>query len=69
METKPGFKTTEFWLTAAATVLAFFLASGVMPESSPVVKMLAFAYAALSSMGYAYGRSLVKASAVKPPVE
>ena len=30
MDTKPGYKTTEFWLSLLATLLGFLLASGVM---------------------------------------
>ena len=31
---KPGIKTTEFWLAAAATVVGGLMASGVIAEES-----------------------------------
>jgi len=43
MDTKPGYKTTEFWLSLLATLLGFLLASGVMdavPEESWIAKLV-----------------------------
>jgi len=59
---KPGWKTTEFWLTLAAVLIAAFLNSGVLPDTSIAVKIASIAAAALASLGYTAGRSYVKGS-------
>ncbi len=57
---KPGYKTTEFWLTFAATVVGLALASDVIPTDGPWAKGIGLVSAVLSSMGYAVGRAKVK---------
>lgn len=57
---KPGYKTSEFWLAFASSVLAAFLSSGLLPESHPAVKVAAFCAAALASLGYSVSRAHVK---------
>ena len=32
---KPGYKTTEFWLSTAATVVGLLIASGIIPATGP----------------------------------
>ena len=64
--TKPGYKTTEFWLSLLATLLGFLLASGVMdtvPEQSWIARLVGGAVAALASLGYSASRAKVKAGA------
>ena len=56
----PGYKTSEFWLTLAAQILAAFLAAGVLPEAHLAVKVAAFVAAALAQLGYTAGRAYVK---------
>jgi len=61
--TKPGYKTTEFWLSLLATLLGFLLASGVMdtaPEDSWIAKLVGGLVAVLASLGYAASRAKVK---------
>jgi hypothetical protein len=60
METKPGYKTTEFWLTVAVSVASFV--SAVSDNLSPKWAALA---AALANGLYAVGRGQAK-SGVKP---
>jgi hypothetical protein len=59
-ETKPGWKTTEFWLSFAATVVGFCFASGAFPAESSGEKILGLAAIVLSSLGYTVSRTLVK---------
>ena len=59
---KPGYKTTEFWLSLAATLIGAFVASGVLPTEHIVMKVAGFILMALASMGYALGRSITKIS-------
>ncbi len=61
---KPGYKTTEFWLAAGATICGILYASGVIsPEGSGAVeKAVAFIAAALASLGYSQARGATKAS-------
>ena len=60
---KPGYKTTEFWLSLLATLLGFLLASGAMdtvPEESWIAKLIGGVVAVLASLGYSASRAKVK---------
>lgn len=58
--TKPGYKTTEFWLTVAANVAGLAVASGAFPEDSPAFKLCGLGLMLLASMGYQVSRASVK---------
>ncbi len=63
MDTKPGYKTTEFWLSLCATLLGFLLASGVMDsvsEESWIAKVVGGVVAVLATLGYSASRAKVK---------
>lgn len=60
---KPGFKTSEFWLTLAATVVGMLIASGAFADATAVGKVLAFAASVLGGLGYTWSRASVKKSA------
>ncbi len=60
MDIKPGYKTTEFWLTVAAAAVGLAFASGVFPVDSSGDKILGLAASVLASMGYAVSRGLAK---------
>lgn len=60
METKPGWKTTEFWLTAAAALLGLAWASGFVPVDSTLDRVLGLVASALASLGYSVSRGLAK---------
>lgn len=62
VEVKPGYKTTEFWLTLVSTLLGLLFASGVIaPEGTDgLSKAFAFVATALTTMGYAVSRGLAK---------
>lgn len=62
---KPGWKTTEFWLTTLVNVAVAVESSGVVAHDSVVDKGLLYGIAALATFGYTYGRAYVKAQAAK----
>ena len=59
---KPGYKTTEFWLTAAAAIVGLLFASGIIPTDSSLYKLLGLAATTLGTMGYAVSRGMVKSA-------
>ena len=62
---KPGYRTTEFWLSLLATLLGFLLASGAMDsvsEESWIARIVGGAVAVLASLGYSASRAKVKSS-------
>jgi len=64
---KPGYKTTEFWLSLLATLLGAVFASGFFdpanPEHVTVLRVLGFASMILGTLGYTVPRPLVKGRA------
>ena len=59
-ETKPGYKTTEFWLSFVAMVVGAAFASGIFPSESAGEKVLGLAALVLTSLGYTVSRTMVK---------
>ena len=57
---KPGYKTTEFWLSVAATVIGGLAASGAIAEDSTLAKMIGLAASALVALGYTGARMALK---------
>lgn len=62
-DVKPGWKTTEFWLHLAATVVGAVLASGLLPSSSKMMQACGLAATVLSVLGYSVNRTIVKNAA------
>ena len=60
MGAKPGYKTTEFWLSLLGSVLGAIMASDVFDENSKVVQLIGAGLMLLSTMGYTVGRMKVK---------
>lgn len=60
MDIKPGYKTTEFWLTVLATVVGLVVASGGAPHAGPVAQALALIGSALATAGYSVSRGNAK---------
>lgn len=58
--TKPGWKTSEFWLKVAATTLSALFASGLI-TSSTALAIAGIAAAELGSFGYTVMRTNAKA--------
>lgn len=59
---KPGYKTTEFWLSTAAGIVAALLASDAFSDSSEIGKALGIAAVVLTSLGYTVSRTKAKAA-------
>ena len=57
---KPGFKTTEFWLSAAATLVGLAIASGIVPTSGTWPQIVGLVTGVLGAMGYTISRTAVK---------
>jgi hypothetical protein len=62
MNTTPGYKTTEFWLTLVANAVGAILTSGLVTNDH-VLKILGLAAMILSSLGYTVARTMIKRSA------
>ncbi len=59
---KPGWKTTEFWLSLAAQMVGVLAASGAIATGSIWERMVGVVATALASMGYSVSRAKVKSS-------
>ena len=59
-EVKPGYKTTEFWLSTVAMLVGAALASGAIGEGSQAEKIVGFIASALASLGYTVSRGMAK---------
>jgi hypothetical protein len=57
---KPGYKTSEFWLTTIAILVGTLIASGAFADTTALGRALAFIASALTAAGYSYSRGLVK---------
>ena len=65
MKVKPGWKTTEFWLSVVAMLLGVLVSSGVLTPLGTkhwAVKLVALLISALAAMGYGASRAAVKKS-------
>lgn len=60
---KPGYKTTEFWLSFAAVLLGALFASGVMSDGGTAAKIAGLAASLLGALGYTVSRTQLKAGA------
>lgn len=57
---KPGYKTTEFWLSLAAVLVGAVQASGLVPNEGIWGQMLGTITVALVSLGYTGARLSMK---------
>ena len=57
---KPGYQTTEFWLSAAATLVGLAIASGIVPTSGTWPQIVGLVTGVLGAMGYTVSRTSVK---------
>lgn len=67
METKPGYKTTEFWLSVAAMLVGALMASGLLDESGTDIDNKIFGLIAmvLAGLGYSANRAWTKGAEAK----
>ncbi len=57
---KPGFKSSEFWLSTIATVGGILLASGALADGSAAAQITGGILAVLASLGYTASRTSLK---------
>ena len=57
---KPGYKTSEFWLSLLVVLLGSLMASGIVADGGMVAKIVGGILSALAALGYTSGRSSVK---------
>lgn len=57
---KPGWQTTEFWLSLAAVLVSFAISQHIVPDDTIWAKLLGILAAALTALGYSVSRSMVK---------
>lgn len=60
--TKPGYKTTEFWLSLVAVVLGALASSGSLADGSTAARVVGLAIAALGALGYSVSRGMAKSA-------
>jgi len=65
---KPGWKTTEFWLSTAAKLLGVLYASGILGTGTVAERIAGLAATVLASFGYSVARSMVKSAGALIPV-
>jgi hypothetical protein len=58
---KPGWKTSEFWLSTAAMLTSQLYAAGVIGDASTVGKVVAAVASVLTALGYTVLRAKAKA--------
>jgi len=58
----PGWKTTEFWLSAAASLVGILLASGLIIPGTVWAQIVGAAATVLAALGYSVSRGNVKAA-------
>jgi hypothetical protein len=66
-EQKPGWKTSEFWLSLAAIVIGAVMASGVLDSLAGdhwLVKVVGIVASILGALGYTASRGFVKGKVV-----
>lgn len=59
---KPGYRTSEFWVSLFAMLVGALIASDAIPTDSPVAKALGVVASILGALGYQVTRAAVKAS-------
>ena len=60
VKVKPGWKTTEFWMSSIAALLGIAYASGLIGADTGVDKVLGIVASTLAGLGYAVSRGLAK---------
>lgn len=62
---KPGYRSSEFYLSLLAMLIGALFASDLIPTDSPWAKALGVVASILGALGYQVSRALVKASGNK----
>ena len=59
---KPGWQTTEFWLTLIALIVGAAMSSGAVQEGTTLYQALSFGAVVLTALGYTVSRAIVKSA-------
>ena len=59
---KPGYKTTEFWMTVLVDVLGLIAASGIIADGSIYAKIFGMICTTLATLGYTISRGTAKST-------
>lgn len=57
---KPGYKSTEFYMSMAAVIIGAIASSGILDESDGLTKVVGLIMAALVALGYTGSRLTLK---------
>lgn len=57
---KPGYKTTEFWLSTIALALGVIMSSGVIGDGTVAAQIVGGAMSILATLGYTAARAQAK---------
>jgi hypothetical protein len=57
---KPGFKTSEFWLSLTTVIVAPLASSGVLSGTPKAVQIIMVIGSVLTTLGYGAGRTFLK---------
>lgn len=63
MDTKPGYRTTEFWMSLIAVVLGALVASGTFTLEGTSAQVVGLVQSALVALGYTGARLTLKRTA------
>ena len=63
MDNKPGYKTTEFWMSLIAVVLGALVASGTFTLEGTAAQVVGLVQSALVALGYTGARLTLKRAA------
>jgi hypothetical protein len=66
---KPGWKTTEFWLSFFALILGAAMASGALPETGMAQQIVGGVLAILAQLGYTAARNTIKTGPTPPELK
>jgi hypothetical protein len=64
-QSKPGWKTSEFWLSLIAVICGALVAGDVVTESSTIGKAVGAVISVLGALGYTASRTAVKVNTVR----
>ena len=64
-QSKPGWKTTEFWLSLISVICGALVAGDVGSESSTIGKAVGAVISVLGALGYTASRTAVKVNTVR----
>lgn len=57
---KPGYKTSEFWITAIGTLVTLVMSSGAITDGSQADRIAGYIVAGLAMLGYTVSRTKAK---------